>query len=134
MNKKGFTLVELIAVIAIIAIIATLAIPNMISMLNRSKNEKFITDAKQIIAKAKYYYKNHRTEISDGEEVTLSTLINVQGLKLESSPYGENYDADASKVIIDTDDLKFSIYLTDGTYCINNKAENALEVEQGDEC
>lgn len=112
MNKKGFTLVELLAVVVIIAILASLAVPNIISMTTRAKNEQFITDAKQIIAKAKYYYKNNR----DKTEVTVETLID-EGMKLEDSPFGNTYSPDSTVKINTSGDLTFSIYLTDGTYC-----------------
>ena len=34
MNKKGFTLVELLAVIAIVVILVVIAIPNILKMFN----------------------------------------------------------------------------------------------------
>lgn len=37
MNRKGFTLVELLAVIVVLAILAVVATPNIISLLNHSK-------------------------------------------------------------------------------------------------
>jgi len=41
MNKKGFTLVELLLVIVIIAIISLVVLPNMMDILNVSKNKKW---------------------------------------------------------------------------------------------
>ena len=40
-NKKGFTLVELLAVIAILAILVILAIPNVIKLYNNAKKTDF---------------------------------------------------------------------------------------------
>ncbi len=45
MNKKGFTLVELLAVIVILGILISLAVPSVFSVLDNSKNK--INDAKQ---------------------------------------------------------------------------------------
>lgn len=39
MNKKGFTLTELLGVIVILAIIAIIAFPSVIGLLNSSQNE-----------------------------------------------------------------------------------------------
>lgn len=43
MNKKGFTLVELLLVIVIIAIISLVVLPNIMDILNTSKNKKWTT-------------------------------------------------------------------------------------------
>ena len=48
MNKKGFTLVELLAVIAILALLVIIALPNVIKMFNRTKKELFLTEVKTI--------------------------------------------------------------------------------------
>ncbi len=47
MNKKGFTLVELLAVIAILAILVIIAIPNVLKMFNDSKKNAFMVQAKE---------------------------------------------------------------------------------------
>ena len=49
MNKKGFTLIELIAVVVIMAIIALIATPNIVNMMDRGKKEDYIAYAKEII-------------------------------------------------------------------------------------
>lgn len=123
MNKKGFTLTELLAVVVIIALLSTLAVPNIISMLNRSKNEKFVTDAKQVIAKAKYYYKNNKDN-----EITLSEL----GIDLGQSPYGNKYTNGKVEVKNNLGNLTYSIYLTDGTYCIGTSNEPKEEAKLKD--
>ena len=48
MNKKGFTLVELLAVIAILAILVIIALPNVMGMFNESKKNSFTTELKEI--------------------------------------------------------------------------------------
>jgi len=54
MNKNGFTLVELLAVIALVAILSGLAVNNIVSSINNSRKNVFLTDAKRMIAKAEY--------------------------------------------------------------------------------
>ena len=48
MNKKGFTLVELLAVIAILALLVIIALPNVLSMFNEAKKDIFLIEAKTI--------------------------------------------------------------------------------------
>lgn len=63
MNKKGFTLVELIAVVVLVAIVSMLTFP-AISNLRKNNNEKeFKTYEDMMVHYAKsipnYYYKSH---------------------------------------------------------------------------
>ena len=53
MNKKGFTLTELLAVIAIISIISLIAIPNIVNISENIKKDNMLNDAKRFISLAK---------------------------------------------------------------------------------
>ena len=48
-NRKGFTLVELLAVIAILAILVILALPNVINLYNRARKSAFLTEAQNVL-------------------------------------------------------------------------------------
>src|ERR1044072_6321761 len=48
MNKKGFTLLELLVVVAIIGIIAAIAIPNLLYAVQRAKQRRTMLDMKNI--------------------------------------------------------------------------------------
>ena len=71
MNKKGFTLVELLAVIAILAILVIIALPNVLNMFNEAKKDTFLTEAKTISKNVSNRYisekmkGNNITEISN---------------------------------------------------------------------
>lgn len=56
MNKKGFTLVELLAVIAILAILVIIALPNVLSMFNQAKEDTFATETKEMVKIAQQQY------------------------------------------------------------------------------
>lgn len=49
MNKKGFTLVELLAVIAILAILILLVTPNILKMFNEGKEGVFVQQAQRVM-------------------------------------------------------------------------------------
>ena len=52
MNKKGFTLVELLSVIAILAILVIIALPNVLQMFNNAKKSSFETEIKNVYTAA----------------------------------------------------------------------------------
>ncbi|MDD2469441.1 MAG: prepilin-type N-terminal cleavage/methylation domain-containing protein [Bacilli bacterium] len=53
-NKKGFTLVELLAVIVILAIILAIAIPGITGMVDKAKLSALESDAKMLITGLEY--------------------------------------------------------------------------------
>ena len=52
MNKKGFTLVELLAVIAILAILVVILVPNFVDMFKESKSSVFVTEVQTLMKQA----------------------------------------------------------------------------------
>jgi type II secretion system protein G len=48
MNKKGFSLIELLIVVAIIGIIAAIAIPNLLNALQRARQRRTMADMRTI--------------------------------------------------------------------------------------
>ncbi len=96
MNKKGFTLVELLAVIAILAILVIIAMPNVLEMFNKAKEDAFMTEAQSLYksvqqdfvvqgGKAAIYANDGtcaagvRTADMDGKELTYYIKVNSQG-------------------------------------------------------
>ena len=75
MNKKGFTLVELLAVIAILAILVIIALPNVLKMFNDSKRNSFMTETRNIYNEAEKKYLSN--QISGN---LLTTYSNDSGL------------------------------------------------------
>ena len=56
LNKKGFTLIELIVVIAILGILALIAIPRFTGMQKRAKEQSIISTATAILNAAEIAY------------------------------------------------------------------------------
>ena len=100
MNKKGFTLIELIAVVVIMAIIALIATPNIVNMMDKGKKEDYVADAKEIITKATYMYKQekYRTDANIFLGGTTIKLANIKGIDDYTDPYGFTYDKEKSTV------------------------------------
>ncbi len=103
MNKKGFTLVELLAVIAILAILVIIAMPNVLEMFNKAKVDAFETEVQshvkavtnEFIITGKQIYSNvvsgaHKLPM-DGEEIDyyieLDTRGNIKTLNITNGDY-----------------------------------------------
>ena len=71
-NKKGFTLVELLAVIAILAILVIIALPNVINMYTKAQKEAFLTETKKVYSEAEKKY------ISNSISGNTNTIINSE--------------------------------------------------------
>ena len=81
MNKKGFTLAELLIVVAIIAVLVAIAIPIFISQLEKSREA---TDAANI----RDYYAEISVGLLDGSLNSTTTTMTVSGGKTATASYG----------------------------------------------
>ena len=111
-NKLGFTLMELIAVIVIIGIIAIIAIPNVINMVDKGKKEQYVSDAKEMISKAKYRFKLEKYKALFTSDGTCSIISakNLDYTKIETSDGGE-YDLVNSKVRVCLETNQYVYYV-----------------------
>ena len=76
MNKKGFTLIEILAVIVIISIIASIATINVLKIKNNSSEELLETKIENLEAAAIVYgQENPDTLTSNCTQVTVKNLI-----------------------------------------------------------
>ena len=85
MNKKGFTLVELLAVIAILAILVIIALPNVIKLYNDAKKNSFLTETKIVYKEAANKYisesmKGNKVSYINSEN---NTKLEMTGNKLK---------------------------------------------------
>ena len=124
-NKKGFTLVELLAVIAILAILVIIALPNVLNMYTKAKKETFLTETKGI---AKDVFSKYMSENMKGNNI--STISNNKNpLDLSGRELEYNFEIDNQGKIK-------NLFVSDGTYCIStNKDYNELTIEDvSEEC
>ena len=77
MNKKGFTLVELIGVVVILGLIALVAFPALLNQINNSKKQVSDSQKELIIAAAKNYVDENKNDYADKTsfEIPVSQLI-----------------------------------------------------------
>ena len=117
MNKKGFTLVELLAVIAILALLVIIALPNVLKIFNQAKKDTFLTEAKNIY---KEVTKKYITETMKGNSV-LSITNSKNKLDLESNNLLYNIELDSRGNIE-------NFQVSNDTYCLNGKFNNLSEL------
>ena len=100
-NKKGFTLMELLAVIVILSVLILLAMPAVLRLMENAKKNAFITESQEILKIANTAYAD---KIAKGETVTEITLeeLKTEGYtdKDFSSTSGKvEFERDANGVI-----------------------------------
>ena len=79
MNKKGFTLIEVLAVLLILSIIALLTTPIIINVINNSKENAFIQDVNSLVDSIRTYqaennYEEVTVDYTTGENTNLLEL------------------------------------------------------------
>ncbi len=102
LNKKGFTLVELLAVIIILSIIMLIAIPNVVSILDKNKRQGYVSDTKKLVAQVSTTLRRN-TEIPmpvNNTEAVLFYLTDVDNGDFEEDPEGNKYSQTKSFVIV----------------------------------
>lgn len=112
LNKKGFTIVELVIVIAVIAILAAVLIPTFNSVINKANESAALQEARAaetvLIAKLKgnlntdYYFVS-----KDGDYVHKYTK--KDGLKLDTA----TFNTETETLTIGDDSYKLNVKATD---------------------
>ena len=74
LNKKGFTLVELLVVIVILGVIMSIAIPSITSSIERSKDKQKTQIINLIVSAGELYVDKHKNTVNPGQ-ITLDKLI-----------------------------------------------------------
>ena len=116
MNKKGFTLIEVIVVIVLIALIAVIAVPNVINMANKGQKKEIIVDAESIINDAKHKinlqkYESLRPKNNNPAEIDVSIL---------ATELDKTYTIKKLKIALENNEYVYYVYLENETYCTSN--------------
>ena len=131
-DRKGFTLIEILAVIVIIGILAIIVVPSVTIYLTNTRSETFIAHEKTMEEAAKSYTvdcingQNPCTLPAKGnsKELHLKELIEKEYSSRLQNPQGKNTfcDEEKSYVIItnDNDEYEFESCLYCGSYSSKN--------------
>lgn len=136
MNKKAFTMTELIVIIIIIGVILIFALPNVTSTMERNKKDVMINDAKDFVEKVKSCLMVNECQYptttgnSGAKSFKLSDVDAREEIK--KSPFGNNYNRTSSVVKVSLNNssgiktYKYEITLNDGKYKISGKTIDDL--------
>ncbi len=119
-NKKGFTLVELLAVIAILAILMLLVTPNVLKLFNEGREDAFVTQCESIWKLAEQEY---MTNTFDPEK-----KFGPYCSENEDSKLNTKGGSDSLKYYISFDDEGNvnKLLVTDGIYYYNGTSVTSL--------
>lgn len=100
-NKKGFTLVELLATIVIMGILLVLGLPAIVGMIDSNRKKIYVTDAQKLITKAEYRIKASSSEIEkpDPGNCIVISLTYLDDETFDNPPYEGEYEKDVSFVV-----------------------------------
>lgn len=144
-NKKGFTLVELIAVIVLLALIALLITPKISETLKKQKLEIFRDSVEGIVDTVKKDAVSN-AGISTGMSSYRSYTFNENSLQLDAADYespdekimlsGSIENGTGNIIITNVSDI--SLAITNGKYCATKTATErditVVEMQDGDTC
>lgn len=121
LNKKGFTLVELLAVIVVLAIIMVLTVPSVLSSMNSARQSSFLLYAGKMIEAAQSKYQS---------ESLLTTPSTCYDLTTLSGNGSTQYKGIITVEMVDGNPV-FKIRMYDNNYQIGFKAKTT-DPEKGE--
>lgn len=95
LNRKGFTLVELLVVLVILVVIMAIAIPSITASVERSKQKQKNSKVQLVVSASEIYVDKNRNSYSGNDTyvITVKDLICDGLLTKEQAkdPFNENY-------------------------------------------
>lgn len=119
LNKKGFTLVELLAVIVVLAIIMVLTLPTIMNSLSSARQSTFLLYASRMLDTAADKYQSDAL-LNGGKSCYTISELN-----------GENTSSYKGRVLISTDGTTYTIQMYDANYQIGITASDTLGDKAG---
>ena len=112
LNKKGFTLVELLVVLVILVVIMSIAIPSVTSSLERSKEKQKKAKIELIESAAEIYFDRHKNDTTNC--VSVGDLV-VEGLLTKEQAKDPFNESSTLCGCVDKNELKFK---DNNNYCV----------------
>jgi len=120
MNRKGFTLVELLSVIVILSVVVLIATNAVVPMMSNAKKQVLATEANKFIATAKTLYVNEKQ--SGTKCYTYDEVINSGLIEKSDEAYTGSF-------LITSENGKYTykIWLSNGTNMVDGKTPDITQ-------
>lgn len=113
MNKKGFTLIELLASLVILGILSTIAVSSVLSVIERSRKELYVEDAKKFASQIEYNVRANKYKLqkpTNGNCIAVS-LKYIDSSDFKKAPGGGKYDLTSSFVVLKNQNYEDKYYI-----------------------
>lgn len=113
MKKNGFTLIELLATILILALIMLIAVPNVMSTIDKNKQDTYVEDAKKMITLAEYKIRSDTSiPLPTSGNCIIVPLNSLDLSDFNEGPEGGSYDLENSYVLVARSGNSYLYYAT----------------------
>lgn len=136
LNKKGFTLVELLAVIVVLALILVITVPTVLSAMNNSKKKLFQSYGTRIINAVTEEYESQKM-LNDvtSKRYNNHPCYTIADLGIKSQGAYVGFVEVIPSSLIGDDNLnktEYKVYLTDETFAYKGTDSVAVQTTPGD--
>lgn len=124
MNKKGFTLVELLVVIVIIGLISYIGFPSLMALINNNKTTEFEIYGNLMVDAAKLYIRKEAIDLQEAEAFKNGRKQEVQLSYLIEQEYVNKFVGSKKSIVCDDDNtaaVQISYTPSNGTYTFKYK-------------
>ncbi len=112
MDKKGFTLVELLASLTILSMLMVIAVSSVLKVVDSNRRETYVEDAKKFVAQIEYNVRSNKGIVkpANGSCIAIS-LDFIDTADFKKAPSGGKYNYEASFVVLKNDNFTDKYYV-----------------------